>query len=209
MKALNVRNMRNTRQSGFTIIELVVVILLLGILSATALPRFMDVTTEAHRASVNGTYGGFATAAGIFRAQWTGKGQPTGAVPGFGNDDVFPSSNGSPASATDAAVDTFSECAALPGLILQGGIATFANALTTVGTAAQIAGAADTVGVDPADPDVPAGLAAGADYLAYFDLTSGNCQYVYVKETSKQVVATAPTIIYVPSTGDFSITGNL
>ena len=28
MKALNVRNMRNTRQSGFTIIELVVVILL-------------------------------------------------------------------------------------------------------------------------------------------------------------------------------------
>ena len=40
------------RQDGFTIIELVVVILLLGILAATALPRFMDVTDEAHDAVV-------------------------------------------------------------------------------------------------------------------------------------------------------------
>ena len=40
------------RQDGFTIIELVVVILLLGILAATALPRFLDVTDEAHAAAV-------------------------------------------------------------------------------------------------------------------------------------------------------------
>ncbi len=39
-------------QDGFTIVELIVVILLLGILTATALPRFLDVTDEAHDAEV-------------------------------------------------------------------------------------------------------------------------------------------------------------
>jgi hypothetical protein len=45
--------------------------------------------------------------------------------------------------------------------------------------------------------------------LAYFDLVAGSCQYVYVKEPTKQTVATAPTITYVPSTGAFSIAFNI
>ncbi|HLT63801.1 MAG TPA: type II secretion system protein [Pseudohongiella sp.] len=73
------------KQQGFTIIELVVVILLLGILAATALPRFMDVTEEAHDAAFDGSVGGFSTGVALFRAQWVGNGQsqPHQPVEGF------------------------------------------------------------------------------------------------------------------------------
>ncbi len=44
-----------TRQAaGFSLIELVIVIVILGILAVTALPRFLDVTDEAKKASVEG-----------------------------------------------------------------------------------------------------------------------------------------------------------
>jgi MSHA pilin protein MshA len=49
--------MRNNMQKGFTLIELVVVIVILGILAATALPRFIDLTGDATNAAVKGYAG--------------------------------------------------------------------------------------------------------------------------------------------------------
>lgn len=62
--------MNIAKQAGFTLVELVVVIVILGLLAAAALPRFINVTQDARISSLNGVAGGLRSAASLARAQY-------------------------------------------------------------------------------------------------------------------------------------------
>ncbi|AOY88878.1 pilin [Marinobacter salinus] len=120
------------KQQGFTLIELVVVIAILAILAAFALPRFAQLSEQAHQSSIRATAGALAAGVALTKTQWVSNGftAATTDVQGFGNDDVDVSADGWPTATNNVtnANMTVARCQQVWAGILQSNAPTISGA---------------------------------------------------------------------------------
>lgn len=203
LKTLNTNS--QVKQSGFTIIELIVVILLLGILTATALPRFLDVTDEAHDAVVNSVYGGLSTGVTLFRAGYIAQGEPSEnvAITSFGDGTLRTNEDGYPmgtTSDTDGVIDGVADCVEVYNALLQTGRPSIVADANTVNAAVD---ADDIVGGTIDFLTVRTNFAADAE----------KCYYAYTGQYASAALAvsggdTVPIIIYDSTNGSAILTNS-
>ncbi|WP_025270325.1 prepilin-type N-terminal cleavage/methylation domain-containing protein [Hippea sp. KM1] len=83
------------RKEGFTLIELIIVIVIIGILAAFAIPKFANLTGESKKAVIEGVAGSIRSAANIVHAKWLAQGGGDTVTMADG-DNVTVGSNGYP-----------------------------------------------------------------------------------------------------------------
>ncbi|MFN0116967.1 MAG: type IV pilin protein [Elusimicrobiota bacterium] len=66
-------SLKNLNKKGFTLIELMIVVAIIGILAAVAIPRFADLVTKSKEASVKGTLGALRSAISIYYGDQEGQ----------------------------------------------------------------------------------------------------------------------------------------
>lgn len=186
---------------GFTIIELVIVILLLGVLAMTALPRFMDVSDEAHEAVAKSILGDLELGMTMLQATWTAEGKQAGAlVRNFGRGDLYMQNDslGNPAGFDDSTVDANTCAEVYQGLLNDGAPKVVVGSNTTLNNDADRETIVETTASTNPTAEVIAVLDAS---LGTFNGdTFYGCTFYYVAQYRSGTPA-APRTIHVILTG--------
>ncbi|WP_022941797.1 prepilin-type N-terminal cleavage/methylation domain-containing protein [Psychromonas hadalis] len=98
--------------NGFTLIELIVVVIIVAILGAVAIPKFVDLRSDADYAVFNSQFSAFESAVNLYHSVWLVKGHTTAIenLSGFGNNDVDSSDTGFPFAVSGSKTDIFYAC---------------------------------------------------------------------------------------------------